>query len=333
MRNGKFSMTWGGTTVTQFREAEIPRIEDPGMQLPTLYLHFLDDDFRIQDGDLDRAMRSGNDMDEVIIKLPGKYLSPEFAAGCKDLKDDIEELTKALRGQGECLVSSCKKADPGTLFFSLRTARAKSKLSLDRKAFGIPEDADQYLFVKNHSAGVHFDDRVKEAINKCIGGLSDVGSPDAAKFLIFLKVFYEGGFAYNKKLKMGDRGYLPVNVGTAAIHHLPAFAGQEGIVTGNPYKLPATFLPFTETAPISIDAIKSMSEYHGRYGFAFTRVVYVWEGDQWEDSKTLDFCSILPHGGFFLCANCSARSSREGRTCVCVWRRCCWCWVYWRRCC
>merc|ERR1711988_132463 len=72
-----------------------------------------------------------------------------------------------------------------------------------------------------------------------------------------------------------------------------------GIGTGNPYVLSAPFLPFVETVPVSIDAISSMSEYHGRYGLAFTSLVWVWDGGQWESEKSLDFCSILPFGGFY----------------------------------
>jgi len=302
IKNGTFSMEWGGTTVTQFNEVEIPRIKDEGYQLPTIYLHFLHQDFRIADGLLDQSLRSGNDMGEVVMKLPASYFSAEFVEECKDVKKDVEEVLKALRGQGEVVVSRSKpeqgKADPTTLFFSLKTARPKAALSLDKKAAGIPLDAEQYLFVNNHSSVVHFDDIVKEAFNKCIGSLPDVGSEAAAKFATFLKVFYEGGFGYNKKIPM-DKAYLPVNVGTAAISVFPAFEGQTGIETGNPYQLPAPFLPFTETVSISINAIRSMSEFHGRYGVAFTRMVYFWEGDLWAESKTLDFCSIVPNGGFF----------------------------------
>merc|ERR1712187_554922 len=80
---------------------------------------------------------------------------------------------------------------------------------------------------------------------------------------------------------------------------VPAFDGQLGIGTGYPYALPAQFLSFVDTVPISIEAISSMSDRHGRYGLAFTRTVFVWEGDLWDSQKTLDFASILPHGGFY----------------------------------
>merc|ERR1719181_1806781 len=105
-------------------------------------------------------------------------------------------------------------------------------------------------------------------------------------------------------------GYLPVNVGVAAMHVVPAFEGAAGIGTGYPYQLPAAFLPFTETVPISIEAIRSMSARHGRYGLCFTRVVYVWEGPDFETDMALNFCSILPYGGFFYVPD-SLKAHRE----------------------
>lgn len=308
MRDGTYSMKWAGTSVTEFREVKIDHVMDASLALPTLYLHFLPQEFRIdkdcgRDSTLDQSLRSGNDMSEVVIKLPAEYLSKDFADRCEELKEHVDEVVRALRSQGEILVCETDvragTAQPGTRFFSLKAARAKAPVSLDKKAFGIPLESEQYLFVNNHSSVVYFDDRVKEAFTACIDGLNELAFPAAKKFAVFLKVFYEGGFAYNKKIPMGKGGYLPVNVGTAAMSVVPAFDGQVGIGTGYPYKLPAAFLPFTETVPISINAIREMSVYHGRYGLAFTRIVYVWEGDLWESKRTLDFCSILPHGGFF----------------------------------
>lgn len=302
LRNGAFSMQWGGDMVRKFREVKIPHVKKEELALPTLYLHFLHEDFRIGDGELDGDLRSGNDMSEVVVKLPAEYLTSDFAERCQELKEDVEIVAKALQAQGQLLVSACGakegRTQPAASFFSLKTARAKAPVTLDKKAFGIPMTAEQYLFVNNHTSVIYFNEETKAAFNSCIGGLQEVGFPAATKFALFLKVFYEGGFGYNKKIPMG-RGYLPVNVGVAAMSVVPAFDGQVGIATGYPYKLSAPFVPFTETVPISIDAIRTMSEFHGRYGLAFSRVVYVWEGDLWGPSKTLDFCSILPHGGFF----------------------------------
>lgn len=302
LRNGTFSLSWAGQTIKNFREVKPRHTIDTNLALPTLYLHFLHEDFRVEKGTLLQSLRAGNDMSEVVIKLPHQFLSRDFATHvCSDIKEDVEEVVKALKSHGEVFVSSSEvnsgTADPGTLFFSLKTARPKSGISLDKKAYGIPLDAEQYLFVNNHSSVNYFTATVKDAFNKCIGELSELG-PEAAKFSTFLKLFYEGGFGYNKKIPMGT-GFLPVNVGVAAMSVVPAFEGAAGIGTGFPYAFPAPFLPFTETVPISIDAISSMSEFHGRYGVTFTRTVFVWEGDLWETSKTLDFCSVVPHGGFF----------------------------------
>jgi len=122
---------------------------------------------------------------------------------------------------------------------------------------------------------------------------------EAMKFRVFLKVFYEGGFCYNWKKPIGQTGFVPLNKGTAAIDLAPAFEGQSGIQTGYPYKLPAPFLPFTEAVPITIKGISKMSDLHGRYGLCFTRAVYIWQGPDFEMTKELNCCSILPYGGFF----------------------------------
>lgn len=303
LRSNQYSIMWGdGQAVRKFREVKIPQIKEDKLALPTLYLHFLDSAFRVESGSLCHALRSGNDMSEVVVKLPSKYLSTDFAQRCEELENSVKIVIEAIRSQGEVMVGKTEdkqsSVDPKSLFFSLKTARPKAPLSLDKKAFGIPSEAEQYLFVNNHASVVYFDDDVRKAFNECIENLQELSFPDAKKFGVFLKAFYEGGFGYNKKIPCGQ-AYLPVNVGIAAMNMAPAWEGQVGIGTGYPYQLSAPFLPFTETVPISIDAIKSMSDRHGRYGLAFTRTVYVWEGDAWESDRTLDFCSILPHGGFF----------------------------------
>lgn len=297
LRSNSYSMQWGGQKVTKFKEVKVPHVKDDALALPTLYLHFLDQDFRVEDGELDRNLRAGNDMSEVVIKIDAKYLSESFAGQCGEYSEDVSIVVGALREVGEVLVGS-SSANAGMLFFALRTARPKAGISLPKPAFGIPDSADQYLFVNNHESVIHFDEKIKNAFNACIGGLPEINFVAAAKFVTFLKVFYEGGFGYNKKIML-QGGYLPKNVGIAAMSVVPAFEGQVGIGTGYPYKLPSKFLPFIDTVPISIDAIRTMSERHGRYGLAFTNCVFIWEDASWEKERTLNFISILPHGGFF----------------------------------
>lgn len=301
-----FSMKWGGRTIRQFAEVKIKHVVDTNLELPTLFLHFLPPEFRIdKDGDcsLDQSLRSGNDASEVVMRLPAKFQSDAFANKCGDLKESVQEVIAAVLEVGEVMVGKCLsksgQADPLTRFYSLKAARAKAGVNLPKKLFGIPENADQYLFVNNHSSVVYFDESVREAFTNCISGLPESDDPDVKNFSIFLKVFYEGGFGYNYKKPVGDSAFLPINVGVAAMNVVPAFEGQQGIATGYPYLLPSAFLPFVETVPISIDAIRSMSECHGRYGLCFTRLVHVWEGPNFESDNTLSYCSILPHGGFF----------------------------------
>jgi hypothetical protein len=311
----KSSINWGGVVCRKFRQQKIKHVQDENLRLPTLYLHFIDEKFRIGQGELDFSLRAGNDMSEVVIKIDSEFMSDSFASQCGECQSEAKIVIEALKGQGEVFIesvdTSASKVNPGRLFFSLKTARPKAGISLPKKLFGIPETAEQYLFVNNHASVVHFDNEVKEAFSRCIEMLPESPSADIKKFATFLKVFYEGGFGYNKKETMG-RGYLPVNVGVAAMSVVPAFEGQLGIGTGWPYALPAKFLPFVDTVEISIDAIRSMSECHGRYGLAFTRTVWVWEGDQWATDKTLDFASILPHGGFFYVPSTLKAHSEKG---------------------
>lgn len=323
-RSGRFDLSWKGENVKKFREVKIVHNTNENLVLPTLYLHFLDQDFRESEkrDELDKSLRAGNDMAELIIKLPSAYTSEDFMKKCDEHGTDfgkhVRTVIKALQGQGEMWVSHTTRGtttpvQPDTLFFSLKTSRPKAEVNLPKPKFGIPESADQYLFVNNHDSVVHFDLSLREAFNEVIGQMPSMGEgfPPAAKMATFVKVFYEGGFGYNKKLPMGG-GYLPVNVGIAALGVTPAFEDQVGIGTGYPYVLSAPFLPFVETVPVSIDAISSMSEYHGRYGLAFTRLVWVWEGDEWEASKTLDFCSILPHGGFYYVPSTMSQHQEKG---------------------
>jgi len=332
LTSGGFNLVWRSPgraeeTVSSFREVKVPHVVDDGLCLPTLYLHFLDQRFRPRDGvpddTLDGNMRAGNDMSEVIITLPEEFTDPAFASRCQEHEGSVKIVLEALKANGEVMVNSVVSRDgklggaasPGKIFFALTTARPKAPISLPKKLFGIPESADQYLFVNNHASVVYLDSDVREAFNNCIGGLPDVGLEDVTKFGIFLKIFYEGGFGYNKKqfIQGGNSGpFLPKNVGVAALGVTPWFENQLGIGTGYPYKLPSKFLPFTETVPISIDAIKAMSDRHGRYGLCFTRCVFVWEGEAWARDKCLDFCSVLPHGGFFYLPETMAAYREKG---------------------
>merc|ERR1712083_751695 len=69
--------------------------------------------------------------------------------------------------------------------------------------------------------------------------------------------------------------------------------------TGYPYLIKPQFCRFLDTVPVSIDAISSMSERHGRYGLSFTHCVFVWDGGAFQSEGKLDFCAPAPHGGFF----------------------------------
>lgn len=301
-------------TVRNFTPHCMERLIDPSLALPTLYLHFLDKDF-FPDFPVDWAVRAGNDNEEVRISLPPGYSKPYYISGQRIRGDLGKQLAKVLRfltSVGEVPVSSAEKL-PGMfgpqsnwavstnrhrLTFSLKAARPKASISLDKAAFGIPFNADLYLFAMNHDSVMYMSDEYRDAFEACIQGLPAHGK-DLKNLATFLKVFYEGGFAYNRKINLSGGSYLPENVGVACIDTVPAFAGQVGISTGYPYLLDSRFLPFIDTAPVTIRAISGMSARHKRYGLCFTRNVFVWEGPTFDDDLSLEFCAIAPHGGFY----------------------------------
>jgi len=197
------------------------------------------------------------------------------------LGESLSVVLKFLTSVGEVVVSAPQQlaggwgsssysvsAAPSRYWFSLKTARPKAPISLDRAAFGIPLNADMYVFAQNHPSVAFLDDRHRRAFEHCIAELPQLqNSRDLVNLSSFLKVFYEGGFSYNKKIHVA-RGYLPENVGIACMSVLPAFDGQLGIKTGDPYLLDARFMSFVDTVPVTIQAISNMSSRTNATDFA-----------------------------------------------------------------
>lgn len=318
VERGGLELKWRQQQVRRFRRKEMPHVVDESLALPTLYLHFLHSDFLPREGCFDHALRAGNDNSELHIILPAAYTEGSaynlgFPTLPSELSESLTLIMAFLKSQAEVQVSSSSiraggftpkqnisaAANPGVWHFGLSTARPKSGISLDKKAFGIPDQADLYLFAQNHVSVAHMGSGENSAFQQCIAELPNSSDPQMQKLAVFLKVFYEGGFAYNHKENLGGKGYFPRNVGIAALGVVPSFEGQSGIATGYPYLLESRFLRFVDTVPVTIPAITSMSSRHGRYGLCFTRCIFVWEGDGFEREGVLDYCSIMPHGGFF----------------------------------
>lgn len=315
MKSGTFSISWTGKDgkskmIRRFRERAPQRIVDDNLCLPTLYLHTLDPSFLHEEGEMNVLLRSGNDNAEVRMVLPPKYVSGPIQLENADLGQKLNVVLDFLRGQGEVQVGPSQPwstaVSAGRLSFSLKAARPKAEVNLDKKAFGIPVSADLYLFAQNHASVAHMDDEEQDAFEACIDGLPEakgknMADVDLQKLGTFLKIFYEGGFGYNKREYLGrEKGpYLPKNVAICALGVVPAFEGQAGIVTGYPYALEARFLPFIDTVPVTIGGIREMSSRHQRYGLCFTRDVAVWEGEQYASEQVLDFCCVMPYGGFY----------------------------------
>lgn len=317
MRRGGVELMWcGGQRITAFRERPLPHVVDASLALPTLYLHMLPTMFFPRDGDMNSALRSGNDNSEIVLVLPERYVDEAALAPPQALAHSLSIVLAFLRTQGEVQCSStrmrsggfgpntiCKaSADVRRLYYRFNTSRPKCAVTLDRSAFGIPSDADLYLFCENHMSMNYMPDRVRDAFDVCIQELPSADGPragDLHALATFCKVFYEGGFAYNKRVSVGSSGYFPVCVGIGALGVTPSFHGQAGIATGYPYVITPQFFRYLDTVPVSITAIASMSERHGRYGISFTRCVFVWDGGALDSEGKLDFCAPAPHGGFF----------------------------------
>jgi hypothetical protein len=181
------------------------------------------------------------------------------------------------------------------LYFDLKVARAKAEVNLDKPAFGIPSKAQLYMFAENHSSILFATDDEMEAFEESILSLLE-GSSEEKGLAVFLKVFSEGGFAYNEKIPLAGNSYLPKCVGVAALSTVPAFEGQSGISTGYPYKISAGHRQFTDTVPVTIKAIANMSPLHKRYGLSFTRCIDFTKVPGADDAT---FSNIVPFGGFF----------------------------------
>lgn len=205
----------------------------------------------------------------------------------------------------------------GRLYFRFATSRPKASITLDKRLFGIPSEAQIYLFAQNHVAMNHVTEDVKEAFLKCLEELPEqTDNISIQPLATFLKIFSEGGFMYNDLIATGGTGarrsYLPKMVGVAAMGPTPAFEGQIGISTGYPYHVPPQFFQYVDTVPVSIDAISNMSERHGRYGLCFTRCAFVWDGGALESSGMLDFSCPAPDGGFFYVPDSAAKYEEIG---------------------
>merc|ERR1712194_575084 len=133
-----------------------PRIVQSDLALPTLYLHFLDKDFLPQEnGAFDSGLRSGNDNSELQIILPLSFSDCGSHVLDNALQRSLETALAFVKSHAEVEISALKTkaggfgpqgnfsaaADAGRLYFGLKTARPKAPISLDKKAFGIPDQA------------------------------------------------------------------------------------------------------------------------------------------------------------------------------------------------
>jgi hypothetical protein len=306
---GRVSLEWEEADgflcrIRTFEEIHPPRVVRQDLRLPTLYLHFLDKAFFLEEQEVCTAKRAGNDNSEIQIAVPLSMLE-----SCAQRDSAVRTVTKFLKRFGAIPTGNVMERSGGfspernykacargaKLCFDLKVARPKAEVNIDKSKFGIPQRADLYMFAQNHSSILFATDEEKEAFGESILLLSE-GNPTEKKLSVFLKVFFEGGFAYNERIPLGASSYMPKNVGVAAMSVVPAFEGQSGISTGYPYKVPAGHLLFIDTVPVTINAIANMSPLHKRYGLSFTRCV---DFIRVPGTEHATFMNIAPFGGFF----------------------------------
>lgn len=309
LADGRVQLEWeeadgSRCRIRSFEETVPPRVVRQDLLLPTLYLHFLSNEFFMKDNEVCAAMRAGNDNSEIQIAVPVGMLR-----SCTERVASLQKVTRFLQRFGEVPTGNLQErsggfspqrnykanAFGGKIYFDLKVSKPKAEVNLDKDAFGIPSRAQLYMFAQNHASIPFATDEEMEAFEESILALSEGNEMDR-KLAVFLKVFSEGGFAYNEKIPCGGNSYLPKCVGIAAMVTVPAFEGQSGISTGYPYKIAAGHRLFTDTVPVTIKPIANMSSLHKRYGLSFTRYV---EFTREPGSEHATFTNVVPFGGFF----------------------------------
>jgi hypothetical protein len=312
LNRGGVTIEWCGSRVHSFRQQPLTHMKDPELTLPTVYLHMLDARFFTRDSELNRHLRSGNDNSELVLVLPEMYVRDHRALQAPaSVASSLATVLAFLVSQGEAVVNTPSRMPPfiseenykfdasvHRLYYRLATSRPKCAVTLDRRRFGIPDEASLYVFAENHPSVTYMSDTVRDAFAECITKLPACKQPDLEVLATFCKIFYEGGFAYNKRVDKGD-AFIPVCAGIGALSVVPAFAGQAGLGTGYPYVVGPQFFRYHDTVPVTIPQIAGMSEVHGRYGLCFARCAFVWDGGALASEGKLDFCAPAPHGGFF----------------------------------
>merc|ERR1711904_700824 len=117
-----------------------------------------------------------------------------------------------LHAQGEAPTNSSKESmGIQRRVFSLVVARPKSDITIPKDMFGIPSEADLYVFAQNHRSVSFMDEEEVDAFETCISEMPDEASNHLKVFATFLRVFFEGGFGYNKRMYIdGSKStYLP----------------------------------------------------------------------------------------------------------------------------
>merc|ERR1712118_394884 len=129
-------------------------------------------------------------------------------------KPKLDIVLDFLYAHGEAPTNSLSKhASIQRRVFPLVVARPKSDITIPKDKFGIPSKADLYVFAQNHRSVSFMNEEEIDAFESLISELSDQSSKDLQAFATFLKVFFEGGFGYNKRQSIGGgSAYLPVNV-------------------------------------------------------------------------------------------------------------------------
>ena len=185
----RMSIDWAGAATNGLVEETPPRVVDAGLRLPTLFLHFLSDVYRLGDEEINVGLRAGNDNSEILLCVPWDVLVRQCGRF-----EILTPVATFLRRHGQAVCGPVQdrpgafspqrrlktRIDPKKLRYELKTSRAKANVNLARAAYGIPASADTYMFAENHSSVLFASSEEKRSFAEGIDLLSEDGDEEAS---------------------------------------------------------------------------------------------------------------------------------------------------------
>merc|ERR1719160_2416849 len=126
---------------------------------------------------MDGKLKAGNDNSELRIVMPEIYQTKSSDVWMDleaSLQTKMEIVLDFLNLQGEAPTNSDKSsASISRRVFSLVVARPKCNITIPKDKFGIPSEADLYVFAQNHRSVSFMAEEEIDAFETCISDLSE----------------------------------------------------------------------------------------------------------------------------------------------------------------